>query len=75
MKSTFREVENALGNERLFAERERYLQSVVNSNEGEVNIAKAQLLECTRNHATKKEFATHTRSLQIAKNRGSTDKL
>jgi len=43
--TAFREVEDALANEGLFEERERFLESVVDSNEGALDMARMQLEE------------------------------
>jgi len=43
--TAFREVEDALANERLFEERESFLLSVVRNNEGALDIARVQLEE------------------------------
>jgi multidrug efflux system outer membrane protein len=43
--TAFREVEDALANERLFEERESFLESVVSSNENALDIARMQLKE------------------------------
>lgn len=43
--TAFREVEDALANERLFEERESFLESVVSSNENALDIARMQLTE------------------------------